>query len=84
MTKHKMESASKQKPFYSLWHICWQDRMLRFLHQFETGKGENSVEREQWLTVPDVDTLGHVFNKHGQRVMRVILDSGKDATQEKR
>ena len=31
--------------------------MIRFLHQFETGKGDYSVERHQWLTVPDVETL---------------------------
>ena len=31
--------------------------MIRFLHQFESGKGDYSVDRHQWLTVPDVETL---------------------------
>ena len=31
--------------------------MIRFLHQYETGKGNYSVDRHQWLTVPDVETL---------------------------
>ena len=30
---------------------------IRFLHQYETGKGNYSVDRQQWLTVPDVETL---------------------------
>ena len=29
----------------------------RFLHQYETGKDNYSVDRQQWLTVPDVETL---------------------------
>lgn len=31
--------------------------MIRFLDQHETGKGNYSVDRDQWLTVPDVETL---------------------------
>lgn len=30
---------------------------IRFLHQYETGKGNYSVDRQEWLTVPDVETL---------------------------
>lgn len=32
---------------------------IRFLHQYETGKGNYSVDRQQWLTVPDVETLAN-------------------------
>ena len=32
--------------------------MIRFLQQFETGRGDYSVERQQWLGNPDVQTLG--------------------------
>ncbi|MCH8290159.1 hypothetical protein IH992_03520 [Candidatus Poribacteria bacterium] len=31
--------------------------MVRFLQQFETGKGNYSVDRHEWLTVPNVETL---------------------------
>ena len=31
--------------------------MIRFLHQHKMGKGNYSVDRHQWLTVPDVETL---------------------------
>ena len=31
--------------------------MVRFLQQFETGKGNYSVDRHEWLTVPNVKTL---------------------------
>ncbi len=30
---------------------------IRFLHQYETGKGNYSVDRQEWLTAPDVETL---------------------------
>jgi hypothetical protein len=33
--------------------------MIRFLHQYETGKGDYTAERHQWLTVPDVKTLAN-------------------------
>ena len=33
--------------------------MIRFLHQYETGKGNYTVDRDQWLTVPDVETLAN-------------------------
>jgi len=32
---------------------------IRFLHQYETGKGNYSVDRHQRLTVPDVKTLAN-------------------------
>ena len=31
--------------------------MVRFLQQFETGKGDYSVERHRWLDQTDVQTL---------------------------
>ena len=33
--------------------------MIRFLHQYEKGKGNYSVDRHQWLTVPAVETLAN-------------------------
>jgi hypothetical protein len=33
--------------------------LIRFLQQYETGKGNYSVDRHQWLTVPDVETLAN-------------------------
>ena len=36
---------------------------IRFLHQYETGKGNYSVDRQQWLTVPDVETLANQIQR---------------------
>ena len=33
--------------------------MIRFLHQHKMGKGNYSVDRHQWLNVPDVETLAN-------------------------
>ena len=33
--------------------------MIRFLDQYKTGNGDYTVDRDQWLTVPDVETLAH-------------------------
>lgn len=33
--------------------------MIRFLHQYEIGKGNYSADRHQWLTVPNVETLAN-------------------------
>ena len=33
--------------------------MIRFLHQYEKGKGNYSIDRYQWLTVQDVETLAN-------------------------
>ena len=33
--------------------------MIRFLDQYETRKGNYTVDRNQWLTVPDVETLAN-------------------------
>ncbi|MBI5652013.1 MAG: hypothetical protein HZC40_16475 [Chloroflexi bacterium] len=31
--------------------------MIRFLQQFETGSGDYSIERHQWIDQLDIDTL---------------------------
>jgi hypothetical protein len=31
--------------------------MIRFLQQFETGSGDYTVERHQWLDGVDIDTV---------------------------
>ena len=31
--------------------------MVRFLQQYDLGRGDYSAEREQWLGQPDVDAL---------------------------
>ena len=36
---------------------------IRFLHQYETGKGNYSIDRHQWLTVPDVETLANQIQR---------------------
>ena len=36
---------------------------IRFLHQYETGKGNYSIDRQQWLTVPDVETLANQIQR---------------------
>lgn len=36
---------------------------IRFLHQYETGKGNYSVDRQQWLTAPDVETLANQIQR---------------------
>jgi len=33
--------------------------LIRFLQQYETGKGNYSVDRHQWLITPDVETLAN-------------------------
>ena len=35
------------------------DGAIRFLRQFDNGAGNYSVDRDQWLTVPDVETLAN-------------------------
>ncbi len=37
--------------------------MVRFLQQFETGWGDYSEERHQWLGNPDVETLADEIQK---------------------
>ncbi len=32
---------------------------IRFLHQYDTGNGNYSVDRHQRLTIPDVETLAN-------------------------
>ena len=35
------------------------DGAIRFLRQLEKGKGDYSVDRGQWLSMPDVETLAN-------------------------
>ena len=35
------------------------DGTLRFLRQLEKGDGDYSVDRDQWLSAPDVETLAN-------------------------
>ena len=35
------------------------DGTIRFLRQLEMGEGDYSVDRGQWLSVPDVETLAN-------------------------
>lgn len=37
--------------------------MVRFLQQFETGRGNYSIEREQWLDQTDVRALVKVIRQ---------------------
>ena len=37
--------------------------MVRFLQQFETGQGDYSFEREQWLAPADVQTLAEAIRQ---------------------
>jgi len=41
--------------------------MARFLQQFESGRGDYSVERHQWLDQENVQTLAHHIRqqRHG-------------------
>lgn len=33
------------------------DGMVRFIHQFEAGRGDYTKERQQWVGTSDVETL---------------------------
>ena len=33
------------------------DVMVRFIHQFEAGRGDYTKERQQWVGMSDVETL---------------------------
>ena len=37
--------------------------MVRFLQQFETGKGDYSTERHNWLTEENIDILAKKIEK---------------------
>lgn len=40
--------------------------MIRFLQQFETGKGDYTEEREQWLGNPDLQELAEKIRRMQQ------------------
>ena len=37
--------------------------MVRFLHQFESGAGDYTKERAQWLKEYDIDSIVNEINK---------------------
>ena len=39
------------------------DGTIRFLRQLEKGEGNYSIERPQWLSAPDVETLANHIQK---------------------
>jgi len=41
--------------------------MVRFLQQFETGKGDYSEERHKWLDVLDVRTIAEDIQKQREK-----------------
>ena len=46
--------------------------MIRFLQQFETGSGNYSLERHQWLDQFDVETIVQQLqqqNQHDQQIL---------------
>ena len=38
--------------------------MVRFLQQFETGRGDYSVERDQWLDQANIGALAEAIRQH--------------------
>ena len=44
--------------------------MVRFLQQFESGKGDYTVERRRWLGKPDVRTLSAKIRARRKRGLR--------------
>ena len=62
--------------------------MIRFLHQHKMGKGNYSVDRHQWLTVPDVETLASQIqaareeaDKELQKIDEAMKIAPRDASQ---
>ena len=42
--------------------------MVRFLQQFETGKGDYSLERHLWPREPDVRTLAEMIQQRRKEI----------------
>jgi len=42
--------------------------MVRFLQQFETGKGDYSKERHKWLDALDVNTIAENIQKQREKL----------------
>ncbi len=39
--------------------------MVRFIHQFQAGKGDHTKERQQWVGTSDVETLAKQIQQAG-------------------
>ena len=48
--------------------------MIRFLHQHKMGEGNYSVDRHQWLTVPDVETLASQIQGAGEEADKELQE----------
>lgn len=52
--------------------------MVRFLQQFETGRGDYSVERHRWLGKPDVRTLVEQIHQRRETLQSENSESGEE------
>ena len=52
--------------------------MVRFLQQFETGRGDYSVERHHWLGQPDVRTLVQQIQQRRETLPSENSESGEE------
>ena len=55
--------------------------MIRFLHQHKMGKGNYSVDRHQWLTVPDVETLANQIQRAREEADSETDSDSKEITE---
>lgn len=53
--------------------------MIRFLHQHKMGKGNYSVDRHQWLNVPDVETLAHQIQQAREETDKTLQKTDETA-----
>ncbi len=52
--------------------------MVRFLQQFETGYGDYSAERQQWLGTENVRMLAELIQRNRSSSESKSQDSGSD------
>ena len=45
------------------------DGAIRFLHQLEKREGDYSVDRDEWLNAPDVETLANQIRETRNRAL---------------
>jgi len=53
----------RQKGLEALVRALGPVGMVRFMQQFETGKGDYTEEREQWLGNPDLQELAEKIQR---------------------
>ncbi|MCA9942250.1 MAG: hypothetical protein KC449_02150 [Anaerolineales bacterium] len=51
--------------------------MIRFMQQFETGSGDYSVERHEWLQNETVEGIYQRIKEHRQELNEEEVDSSK-------